>query len=257
MYRLLIVEPDKSTCEKLKHTLDWHRYGFTGIMTAASYAEAVNAVVDMPPHVALVNIKLGNQFGYDLVAHLRLLGSKTVFCMISDFDDTRFIRKSMQAGAQDYLLKPVNAWELKAFLERSIVNELGGALPDSNPEKEKVDPVCNVEYQKLSKITNKIILYTRNNYRFSLSLTGIAEDFQMSSKYIGRIFLRDTGMKYSEYLMAYRMLEASKLITNTQDKISVIANMVGYSQLNNFYTHFKRHFGVSPGVLRNGEGMQN
>ena len=72
----------------------------------------------------------------------------------------------------------------------------------------------------------------------------------MSSKYIGRIFLQDTGMKYSEYLMAYRMLEAKRLIINTREKISVIAGMVGYTQLNNFYTQFRNYFGVSPSSLR-------
>ena len=57
-------------------------------------------------------------------------------------------------------------------------------------------------------------------------------------------------MKYSEYLTAYRMLEAKRLIINTREKISVVAGMVGYSQLNNFYTQFRDYFGVSPSSLR-------
>ena len=42
------------------------------------------------------------------------------------------------------------------------------------------------------------------------------------------------------------MIQARKLIENTQEKISVIANMVGYSQLNNFYVHFKNYYNISP-----------
>lgn len=57
--------------------------------------------------------------------------------------------------------------------------------------------------------------------------------------------------------MAYRMLEARKLILSTQEKISVIANMVGYVQQNNFYTHFRNYFGVSPSALRNFEAPQD
>ena len=72
----------------------------------------------------------------------------------------------------------------------------------------------------------------------------------MSSKYIGRVFLRDTGLRFTEYLMAYRMLEARRLIVGTQEKISVIAGMVGYTQLNNFYIHFKNYFNASPSSLR-------
>ena len=113
--------------------------------------------------------------------------------------------------------------------------------------------MLKVPYAELSKITNKIIMVVKSSYRHPQTLTAIAESMHMSGKYIGRIFLRDTGIKFSEYLMAYRMLEARKLIVNTQEKISVIAGMVGYVQLNNFYIHFRNYFGVSPSALRNFE----
>ena len=134
-----------------------------------------------------------------------------------------------------------------------VVNELGGALPRMDQVRHDIDPVLNVPYSGLSRITNKIIMIVRTDYRRTQTLTGIAEGMHMSSKYIGRIFLKDTGMKFSEYLMAYRMLEARKLIVGTQEKISVIAGMVGYVQLNNFYIHFRNYFGVSPSALRNFE----
>ena len=251
MYRLLIVDDEKEICENIKYLLNWQDYGFSVIMSATSYAEAANLAVDLNPHVALIDIKLGNHWGYELAEHLRSMGLKTVFCMISGFDDTQYIRRSMQASAQDYLLKPINTGELRAFVERTIVNELGGTLPESPTLKQEVDPVLKVEYSTLSKITNKIILVVKSNYRTPLTLTSIADSFQMSGKYIGRIFLKDTGIKFSDYLMAFRMLEARKLIVSTQEKISVIAASVGYVQLNHFYIHFKNYFGVSPSALRN------
>ena len=72
----------------------------------------------------------------------------------------------------------------------------------------------------------------------------------MNSKYLGRVFLRDTGMRLSEYMTACRMEQARRLLVGTQEKISVIAHAVGYSQSNRFYVHFKAYFGVSPGELR-------
>ena len=250
MYRLLIVDTNRDWCQSIKSLVDWSHYGFSCVMTAYSFADAVSKAIDMQPHVALIEVKLGDQWGYDLAAHLRSMGMKTVFCMLSDQEDPTYMRKSMQACAQDYLLKPLNAKELRSFVERIIVNELHGTLPEKSSAKPDTDPVLEKEYASFSRITNKIILFIRSNYHHSPSLTSIAESFNMSSKYIGRIFLKDTGMKYSEYLMAYRMLEAKRLIVNTREKISVIAGMVGYSQLNNFYTQFRNYFGVSPSSLR-------
>ena len=146
---------------------------------------------------------------------------------------------------------------LRDFAERVVVHELGGSLPRADQVRYDVDPVLKVPYTDLSKITNKIIMIVKSSYRHPQTLTAIAESMHMSGKYIGRIFLRDTGIKFSEYLMAYRMLEARKLIAGTQEKISVIAGMVGYGQLNHFYIHFRRYFGVSPSALREFGGGEN
>ena len=250
MYRLLIVDTNQDSCQSIAGLLNWSRYGFNCVMSAHTFADAVSKAVDMQPHVALIEVKLGEQLGFELAAHLRSMGMKTIFCMISDLEDPYYLRKSMQASAQDYLLKPLKIKELRAFIERTIVRELHGSLPESSAAKPDTDPVLKKEYTEFSRITNKIILFVKNNYQHAPSLTSIAESLSMSSKYIGRIFLQDTGMKYSEYLLAYRMLEARRLIINTREKISVIAGMIGFSQLNNFYTQFRNYFGVSPSSLR-------
>lgn len=218
---------------------------------ASSYAEAVNKALDLQPHAALVSAELEGNKGIALADHLRSVGLKTVFALTMARKDLGEIRKAMRAGARDILLKPLGSDALAEFARWVVVRELRGTLPEVREENPDMDPVLQVEYSSLSKITNKILLLVRSDYRRSLSLTAIAESFNMSSKYIGRVFLKDTGMRFTEYLMAYRMLEARKLIQGTNEKISVIAAMVGYSQLNNFYTHFRNYFGVSPSSLRN------
>ncbi len=246
----MIVDPDRGICENIPYLLDWSQYGVSGILTANSYEEAVSRAVDFQPHIALVELELGDRQGYELVRHLRETGLETVFCTMGDKEDFQWVQQSMRAGARDYLLKPLDTSELRSFLERAVVRELGGALPERPAVQTGVDPVLHTEYGKLSRITNKIILIVKSNYRRGLSLTGIAEMLNMSSKYIGRVFLQDTGMKFSAYLTAYRMIQARRLIENSQEKISVVASMVGYSQLNNFYVHFKNYFRISPGALR-------
>lgn len=256
MYRLLIVDSSEASCNAIQRMLDWSAYGFSVVMTAGSYAEAVSKAVDLQPHIALVDTQLGEYPGYTLVDQLRSNGLKTSFCMLSTSNDPDQIRECMRSGAQDHLLRPLDPAQLQNFVERTILKELHGVLPSGDGSKGETDPVLRVPYSTLSRITNKIILVVRGNFRAPLTLTSIAETLNMSSKYIGRVFLKDTGVKFSEYLMSYRMLEARKLVVNTQEKISSIATMVGYAQLNNFYIHFKNFFGVSPSALRNFESPQ-
>lgn len=246
----MIVDRDEEACESIRYLLDWRQYNISGILTASSFGEAVNGIVDVKPHIALVSVELGEHWGYELAEYIRDTGGKTVFCMMNSREDFQSVRKAMRAGAKDYLLTPINAKELRDFLERTIVRDLHGTLPQRPVTEPEVDPVLQTEYSRLSRITAKIILIVKSNYRRTQSLTSIAETLNMSSKYIGRIFLRDTGMKFSEYLTAYRMIQARRLIENTQEKIAVVASMVGYSQLNNFYVHFKNYYHLSPNALR-------
>ena len=252
MYRLLIID-DTQSCEAVKNLLDWAAYGFSVVMTADSYVEGVNLALDLHPHLTLVGTESGKFRGYEMAGNLRDMGLRSVFAVLSAERDPEQIIQAMRAGARDYLRKPVEEPELRNFVERVVVHELGGTLPRADQVRCDVDPVLKVPYADLSKITNKIIMIVKSSYRHPQTLTAIAESMHMSGKYIGRIFLRDTGIKFSEYLMAYRMLEARKLIAGTQEKISVIAGMVGYVQLNNFYIHFRNYFGVSPSALRNFE----
>ncbi|MGV2685805.1 helix-turn-helix domain-containing protein, partial [Clostridium perfringens] len=87
-------------------------------------------------------------------------------------------------------------------------------------------------------------------YAQNITLKSVAERFQMNSTYLGQLFLKETAMKFSEYLMAYRMLLAQERIQSTDEKISYIAFSVGYNNLNYFYTHFHSFFEKSPSELR-------
>ena len=252
MYRLLIVD-DPGSCEEVQRLLDWQSCGFTVVVTANSCAEGISLALELCPHLIL----LGIGTGCELAEPLRALGLRPAFAVMSEDREPETILRAMRAGAKDFLTRPLEEQELRAFVERMVVNELGGSLEQEDGVHHDVDPVLNVPYSELSRITNKIIMLVRTDCRQSLTLTAIAERMHMSSKYIGRIFLKDTGIRFSRYLMAYRMTEARRLITGTREKISVIAGMVGYGQLNNFYTHFRSYFGVSPSALRNFGGTEN
>lgn len=255
MCRLLIVDSDTGRCEQTKQLLDWSAYGISSVITASSYLEAVDKAVDLKPRVAFVSLQLEGHTGCELVQNLRSMDMNTIFCITADDLCPTSILDSMRAGAQEYLTCPLDVKEVRAFLERTVATPLLRRLPKDAAPRDALDPVLGIPCDTFSTVTKKIILVIRSNYHSPQSLSAIAQELNMSSKYIGRVFLKDTGIKFSEYLMSYRMLEARRLIVSTQEKISTIAGMVGYVQLNNFYTHFKNYFGVSPSTLRNLETL--
>ncbi len=255
MYRLLIVDDNADSAQITSSLLDWSAYGITSLVTASSLPEAEAIALERKPQLALVNLQLGSAMGYALAARLRSAGLKTAICIVAEQNSPDLIRECMRSGAQDYLLRPLVPAEVENFLKRAIPRELICSPEDPDREAD-ADPVLGISCAGLSKLTNTLIQIVRSDYRSPQSLASIAANLGMNSKYIGRVFLKETGIKFSEYLMSYRMLEARKRIIRSREKISVIAASVGYVQMNNFYIHFKNYFGVSPSALRNLAGSQ-
>ncbi len=82
-----------------------------------------------------------------------------------------------------------------------------------------------------------------NNY---LSISDISETLSVNQTYLRKMFKSEMNMTLTEYITSYRMQEAKKLITNTDDKLSEIAEKVGYSDVSYFSNVFKKFYGISP-----------
>lgn len=254
MYRLLIVDDEPYILEGLKRLIEWERYGFTHIETAGNFHEAVEKIVEIQPELALLDVCIEDIKGYDIIRMLGGLGAKTKYVMISGYDRFEYVRQALQAGAKDYLLKPVSKDDLTHVVERVILEDLHGTLENRKAENNRTDPVLGIEYASLSKLTNKVLTVIKGEYNKPINCKVIAEKFRMNSTYLGQIFLKETRMKFSEYIMCYRLLLAKEKIEATSDKISAIAHMVGYSNLNYFYTQFHTFWGCSPSGLRSKTG---
>lgn len=255
MYQLLIADNNRMLCNELSGDMDWGVLGFHRVVTAGSYSEAIHLGMDLKPEVALIEGDLDGGRGLELIQQLHKSSPQTLVCALLRPAETARLRDYMRAGTRDYLLKPVEREELRSFIHWALTDVL---IHKNSPEMSdhEVDPVLEVPCDTFSRTTAKLISLVHSSYRMPLSLTELAGTLGMSSKYIGRVFHRDTGLRFSDYLMAYRMQMARTLILTTREKISVIADMVGYSQPNNFYIHFRSYYGVSPSALREGEAAQ-
>lgn len=251
MYRLLIID-DAGTGRELLRSVDWAAAGFDTVELADTFSKAARKAMELRPHTIVIAARLDGDCGIGLMEYLQMSGLKAVFAVVVDGKDLSAIRKAVRAGARDVLPRPVSGGDLLEFARWSVARDVQEPSAAPREDGAGIDPVLGVDCTAFSKVTCMILRVVRSDYRSSLSLTAIAQRLNMSSKYIGRVFLKDTGMRFTEYLMRYRMCKARDLIQGTEEKISAIAGMVGYAQLNNFYTHFRNYFGVSPTALRKG-----
>ncbi len=250
MYRLLIVDDEPYIIDGVKRLIDWSSYGFSRVESALNYHEAVEKAVELKPDIALFDVCIDDARGYDIIEKLNALDLPTIYVMMSGYDEFEFVRKSFLRGVKDYLLKPIDRGKLQRIIERIIVEDLKGSLESKRIKEKNVDLILNMEYSTLSNLTNKVLLIVKGEYNKNINLKVVADKFKMNSTYLGQIFIKETGMKFSEYLMRYRLTVAKERIEGTSEKIASIAFGVGYLNLNYFYIQFKDYFGFSPTSLR-------
>ncbi|MGB4185114.1 MAG: AraC family transcriptional regulator [Caldicoprobacterales bacterium] len=84
----------------------------------------------------------------------------------------------------------------------------------------------------------------------NLSLSYLANTFDISEAYLSRLFKEYTGESFSNYLESVRINQAKKLLIDSQMKIRIIAEKVGYTSANSFTRAFKKINGVTPSNYR-------
>jgi len=250
MYTLLIVDDETVIVEGIKRILDWSACSVSRIESAYGFDEGFVRAVDSRPDICLFDVRIGDKMGYDLIKRLNEVGLRSNYIMMSGYADFHYAQESMRCGALDYLLKPVEVKHLRQSVEKVIVDKLGGVIPRKQPDEQTIDPVIYRSYDTLSPLIAKVLMIVRAEYDKKTTLRSIAEKLRLNSTYIGQIFQKEVCMRFSDYLMCYRLLKARELIENTNDTIAVIAEAVGYSNINYFYVHFNSYYNTSPTEMR-------
>jgi YesN/AraC family two-component response regulator len=103
---------------------------------------------------------------------------------------------------------------------------------------------------KSNEVIEKIKDYIFDNLSKDLSLNAVADVVHLSPRYISRIFKKNTGKNFVDYVTGERMKAAREMILLSEDNIEEIASKVGYNNPAYFTKKFKEAFGVTPSVYR-------
>jgi DNA-binding response OmpR family regulator len=116
---ILVVDDDKSILRTFTRILQKSGYE---IETAETGKEAMEKAENRQYDLALVDIRLPDMDGTDLLAKLKKPLQHTVKIMITGFPSLETGVKALDEGADAYLVKPVKPQELLALLEEKFKN---------------------------------------------------------------------------------------------------------------------------------------
>lgn len=108
------------------------------------------------------------------------------------------------------------------------------------------------DYNSKDNEMKRLLDYIDRHYGDNLRLEMLAVLFNYSSSYLGQLFKSYTGEYFNAYLDRIRIQKAKELLAQDM-KVYEVAERVGYSNVNYFYTKFKKLEGESPSFYQKKE----
>lgn len=171
-------------------------------------------------------------------------------------------------GISKMRVEGIKETDMKTMLEQAFL-VLWGEMPALEGEAlwRWVEDVVSLTAEKLhialdgkdgARMEQVFLALYRNLSNPRLSIQYLArEELYMNEDYLGRLFQKYTGERYSAYIQHIRILLAKRLISYNPDiRVSELAERVGYPADGQYFAKaFKKDCGISPSEYR--ESVKN
>lgn len=113
LYRVMLVDDEEDVRQAIARKIDWEEIGFEVVASAENGQEALELQARVHPDVVMTDIKMPFMDGLTLTRKLKENRKNTKVIIFSGFDEFEYAKEAIKLEAEEYLLKPLNASELK------------------------------------------------------------------------------------------------------------------------------------------------
>jgi two-component system response regulator RegA len=149
---LLIVDDDAPLCQRLARAME--RRGFI-VATADGVASGVAAATAHPPAFAVVDLRLGDGSGLEIVSALRGARPGARIVVLTGYGNIATAVAAVKAGALDYLPKPADA----DAVERALLAK-EGETPEPPEDPMSADRVRWEHIQRIFELCERNVSET-------------------------------------------------------------------------------------------------
>ena len=117
-YKVLLVDDEEEVMDVIEHKIDWEQCGFTVIGRAQNGLKALEIAEKMQPDVVITDIKMPYMDGLELSRRLRKENPGIRIMILTGFDEFEYAKEAIQIEVEEYILKPIDAGNLKQVFGR-------------------------------------------------------------------------------------------------------------------------------------------
>jgi len=139
-------------------------------------------------------------------------------------------------------------------IKQSIVQMLLRTVSAYRPDQQGVNlPARDMKSYRY----HMAVQFIADNFRHPLTLEGVAERVQISSRQLQRIFKEKANVSFSEYLEQIRLKFVCSELQQTTLTLEKIAERSGFTSSNYLHYVFKKAHGTTPNTYRESMALQH
>lgn len=150
-----------------------------------------------------------------------------------------------------YLLGSLIMWMFLCYFiyrHKSVISELKASVPEETSIQSPPSDSTPDMSKKILRLFDEQQIYLNPN----LKLSDIASVVGSNRTYVSRFFNAEQNSTFFDFVNGYRVRMATSLLRETDEKIEVIAERVGFNSSQAFHRVFSKTIGQTPEKFRSG-----
>lgn len=253
---VLIIEDNLDLLRMLSNSLDT----YYRIFTAQNGKEGLEKALSLIPDLIITDVMMPEKDGFELCDAIKNheLTSHVPVIMLTAKVDVGARLTGLRKGADAYLGKPFHQEELKVRIQTLLdqrrrlqayycsVAGISKRNGENRPEAGEI-ALENAFLQKVNALIEKHL------HEETFGAEQLGKALFVSASSLNRKIKALTGLTPIQYIRAFQMTRASKLLTETELTIAEIARQTGFTDQRYFSRIFKKEKGKTPTSYRKSE----
>ncbi|BAZ13850.1 two component transcriptional regulator, AraC family protein [Calothrix sp. NIES-4071] len=212
------------------------------------------------PDLIVCDISMPDINGYDVLTALKEDPVTAIipFIFLAGSGDKTDVRKGMELGADDYVIKPSTIDELtraiatqlrkQKHLKEWYTRECNQILENASPNQNAASKPESI-FPKNTQL-QEVFDYIEANFHLGITLCDVASAVGYSAAYLTHRVAKQTGDTVNGWIVQRRMAAARELLQESKQTIEQISTALGYQNACHFSRQFRQHHDIPPQTWR-------
>jgi YesN/AraC family two-component response regulator len=242
MISVLIVEDEPLEQEFLKSVVHQELLPEDMLLTCESGTDAVKLAKQYRPDIIIMDILIPELDGLRATHEIRKFLPDACITISSACSDFSYAKEAIGLRVFEYMLKPVKPSDFKQVFRRMMTAaDECQVNADVKTDKKGMETEVDRQY-----FIEEAIKYVHENFKEKLTLQMCSSYVFMNPQYFSRIFKKEVGVTYTDYVNNLKIVYACKLLETTTYLAYRISSECGFTDPSYFNRVFFQQMKMTP-----------